>query len=69
MIKSVEVEVEDAGQIHSLEPTQAISVGRELLSWESTEGNESYLLSEAAFAEDWLRPEEDDAWVHLQPAR
>ena len=24
------------------------------------------LLSEAALAEHWLRPEEDAAWVHLQ---
>ena len=27
------------------------------------------LLSEAALAEDWDRPEEDVAWSHLQPAR
>ena len=69
MTKSVEVEVDHAGQIHSLEPTQALPVGRALLSWESTEDDASYLLSEAALAEDWLRPEEDDAWVHLQPVR
>jgi hypothetical protein len=24
------------------------------------------VLSEAALAEDWLRPEEDAAWEHLQ---
>jgi len=24
------------------------------------------LLSEAALAEDWNRPEEDEAWQHLQ---
>jgi hypothetical protein len=24
------------------------------------------LLSEEALAEDWLRPEEDEAWSHLQ---
>ena len=24
------------------------------------------LLSEAALAEDWNRPEEEDAWAHLQ---
>lgn len=29
---------------------------------------EPALLSEAALA-DWLRPEEDAAWAHLQPAR
>ena len=29
--------------------------------------NETALLSEAALA-DWLRPEEDAAWSHLQSA-
>ena len=28
--------------------------------------NETALLSEAAFAADWNRPEEDEAWSHLQ---
>jgi hypothetical protein len=28
-----------------------------------------WLLSEAVLAEDWNRPEEDEAWAHLQPAR
>ena len=27
------------------------------------------LLSEAALAEDWNRPEEDAAWAHLQPGK
>jgi len=26
-------------------------------------------LSEAALAEDWNRPEEDEAWAHLQPGK
>lgn len=25
------------------------------------------LLSEPALAADWNRPEEEDAWIHLQP--
>ena len=29
--------------------------------------NDTTLLSEAALAEDWNRPEEDAAWAHLQP--
>jgi hypothetical protein len=28
--------------------------------------DETALLSEAALAEDWNRPEEDAAWAHLQ---
>jgi hypothetical protein len=31
--------------------------------------SETTLLSEAALAEDWNRPEEDVAWAHLQPER
>jgi hypothetical protein len=27
---------------------------------------ETALLSESALAEDWNRPEEDEAWAHLQ---
>jgi hypothetical protein len=30
---------------------------------------ETALLSEAALAADWNRPEEDVAWSHLQQAR
>ncbi len=30
--------------------------------------SETALLSEAALAEDWNRPEEDEAWSYLQPA-
>lgn len=30
------------------------------------EGLETYLLSESALARDWLSPEEDKAWEHLQ---
>ena len=31
--------------------------------------SETALLSEASLAEDWNRPEEDEAWSYLQPAR
>ena len=30
---------------------------------------ETALLSEAALAEDWNRPEEDEAWAYLQTGR
>ena len=30
---------------------------------------ETALMSEPALAEDWLRPEEDEAWSHLQSDR
>ncbi|HUR52856.1 MAG TPA: hypothetical protein VMZ71_01910 [Gemmataceae bacterium] len=31
--------------------------------------NETALLSEAALAADWSRPEEDAAWSHLQSVK
>ena len=31
--------------------------------------DEEALLSESALAEDWLKPEEDEAWAYLQPVR
>lgn len=36
---------------------------------ETTPVAETALLSESALAEDWNRPEEDEAWAHLQSAR
>jgi hypothetical protein len=32
-----------------------------------SEISETALLSEAALAEEWLRPEEEKAWSYLQP--
>lgn len=43
--------------------------GRALLTLLSPPADETALLAEAALAEDWLKPEEDEAWVHLQSAR
>ncbi len=31
--------------------------------------HDTVLLSEAALAVDWNRPEEDEAWAYLQPAQ
>ena len=43
--------------------------GRGLLTLLSAPVEDIHRLSEDALAEDWLRPEEDEAWVHLQPGR
>ncbi len=34
---------------------------------ETARVSETAALSEPALAEDWNRPEEDEAWSHLQP--
>jgi len=43
---------------------------KELDDMESSESPpmETVLLSQQLLAEDWERPEEDEAWKHLQPA-
>lgn len=40
---------------------------REGLLMPSTD--ETSLLAEAVLAEDWLKPEEEDAWAHLQSGK
>ena len=34
-----------------------------------TERLEISLLSESVLAEDWLTPEEDEAWAYMQPVK
>ncbi len=41
------------------------SDGQDALEEPEELANETALLSEAAFAEDWDRPEEDAAWAYL----
>ena len=48
-------------QDHAEEATSPLPVGDMM-----PEGLETYLLSESALAKDWLSPEEDAAWEHLQ---
>jgi hypothetical protein len=71
MHRTVEAIVEADGRVRLLEPVELSTARRALVTIleESAEDavNLSALLSEAALA-DWSRPEEDDAWSHLQPA-
>jgi hypothetical protein len=46
-----------------------LPAGRALLTLLTPLANEEALLSEAALAEDWLKPEEDEAWAALQPVK
>jgi hypothetical protein len=49
-------------------PSQAcIESGSQLESFKKAELENAFLiLSEKSLAQDWLRPEEDEAWAHLQ---
>ena len=73
MIQTVEAVVDERGRVELLEAIQ-LSVPRRALVTILDEGptqfaNETALLSEAALAEDWNRPEEDAVWSHLQSAK
>ena len=72
MIQTVEAVIDGSGrirllgEIHVLEPRRALVT---ILEEPAVVPVEAALLSEAALAEDWLRPEEDAAWSHLQSER
>jgi hypothetical protein len=72
MIQTVEAVVDDAGQvwllgeIHGTGPRRALVT---VLDEPAAVPGEAALLAEAALAVDWLRPEEDAAWSHLQSGK
>ncbi|MGB5832191.1 MAG: hypothetical protein WBG92_09415 [Thiohalocapsa sp.] len=67
MLQTIEVEIDRDGQIHPVEPVPCLPAGRALLTLLQPSTDETALLAEAALAEDWLKPEEDEAWAYLQP--
>ena len=73
MIRTVEAVIDEQGNVRLLEPVQLPAARRALvtiLEEQPVAGiAETALLSEAALAEDWNRPEEDEAWSHLQQVR
>lgn len=72
MIQTLEAIVDERGVVRLLEPVHLDRRHRALvtiLSDEPADTQETALLSEAALAVDWYRPEEDAAWAHLQQAQ
>ena len=69
MIRTIEAVIDEQGNVRLLEPVHLPSARRALLTIledrPATDTSESALLSEPALAEDWNRPEEDEAWSHL----
>jgi hypothetical protein len=70
MIRTVEAVIDEHGNVRLREPVHLPAARRALvmiLEEQPEAGvSESALLSEAALAEDWNRPEEDEAWLHLR---
>ena len=69
MLQTIEVEIDETGHIHPLEPLACIPVGHALLTILTPVVDEATLLSQSALAGEWLKAEEDAAWAHLQPGR
>jgi hypothetical protein len=70
MIQTVKAVIDEDGKVHLLESVSLPEARRALVTIleeePATEISETALLSEQALAEDWNRPEEDEAWSHLQ---
>jgi hypothetical protein len=72
MIQTVEAVVDSTGRIQLLGNVHVGSPRRALvtiLEESAAVPGEAALLAEAALAADWLRPEEDAAWSHLQSGK
>jgi hypothetical protein len=73
MIETHEAVIGTDGSVRLLDRVHLPVARRALVTILEEEPNahpaETALLSEAALAQDWNRPEEDAAWAHLQQAR
>ena len=73
MIETHEAVIDEDGIVRLLEDVHLPAARRALVTILEEEPGaqpaETALLSEAALAEDWNRPEEDAAWAHLQQVR
>ena len=68
---TVEATVEKDGTVHLHKKVKLPAARRAILTIldEPSPVSETALLSEVALAQDWNRPEEDEAWAHLQSGK
>ena len=70
MIQTIEALIDEQGKVQLLQNVRLSQVRRALVTIleenPTVAVSETALLSEAALAEDWDRPEEDEAWSYLQ---
>jgi hypothetical protein len=67
MKRTAEAIIDENHHVRLLEPIHIHGVHRALVTIldEPLESIETSLLAEKSLAEDWLKPEEDQAWSHL----
>lgn len=69
MKQTVEAIIDEKGHVRLVEPVEIKGMRRALvtiLDEAPAEIDEVTQLAEKVLAEDWLKPEEDEAWTHLQ---
>jgi len=66
---TIEAEVDEHGNIRPTEPVTLPPGSRLLITVLEPEATDTAVLSEAALAVDWTRPEEDAAWSDLGRAQ
>ncbi|MDN5870503.1 MAG: hypothetical protein L0H73_07280 [Nitrococcus sp.] len=70
MIRTVQTVIDEHGNVRVLESVHLPAARRALVMILGEHlvaaVPEGALLSEAGLADDWKRPEEDEAWSHLQ---
>ena len=68
MLRTVEATIDERGVVHLKEEVRVRSKTRALVTIldESESIDDVTAASEQALAQDWNRPEEDQAWSHLQ---
>ncbi|MFW5693252.1 MAG: hypothetical protein ACOCWL_03460 [Thermoguttaceae bacterium] len=63
----MEATVDMNGEVHLREPLRVEHPCRAIVTiLDEPDISETALLSEESLARDWIRPEEDAAWSHLQ---
>ncbi len=70
MIQTIEAVIDEQGKVQLLQNVRLPQVRCALVTIleekPTATVSETALLSEAALAEDWNRPGEDEAWLYLQ---
>ena len=71
VLRSIEATIEKDGTVRLHKKVRLSASRRAILTIldEPAPVAETVLLSEAALAEDWNRPEEDKAWAYLQQGK
>ena len=68
MLRTIEATIDRDGRVYLQQEVQLPEPRRALVTTLDEPAyliSETTLLSENALAEDWTRPEEDEAWSHL----